>query len=434
VGGFLPQPTESNVAGPTLFDAVVFDLDGTLIATDRFWVQAARVGARRAFDELRIDVELPSTADWMSLVGRPLDQGFVDLFPGLKPEQRRRVQAECVLEEHRLLERGAAALMPGAIELLRSLRERGLRLGVASNCSQAYLEHMLGPALLGPWIDAARCLDSPGVATKADMLAQILESLDTRSAMFVGDRLGDRDAAWANGMPYVQCAFGFSTPAEKFESEARISDLAELEAWIDRRSSSLAAVLQDVASLARRGGLVVGITGPIASGKSLLARDAARSLASSGVPSVVLTLEEVRRASPIDDRDPLTRRYDVDALEHHVLAPRGMGSDVELTLEDGRRLAIPHAAVLLLEGPFLLDPRLAARIDRLVYVAAGDEVVLRRIAARTPHSERARALGAARSEVLPAQRALESHYDPRRIADVWLDGGDPFTLGCDRRA
>ena len=37
------------------FRAALFDLDGTLIATDRFWIQAARVGARRAFQELGLE-------------------------------------------------------------------------------------------------------------------------------------------------------------------------------------------------------------------------------------------------------------------------------------------------------------------------------------------------------------------------------------------
>ena len=37
------------------YDAVLFDLDGTLVATDRFWPQAARAGALLAFEELGLE-------------------------------------------------------------------------------------------------------------------------------------------------------------------------------------------------------------------------------------------------------------------------------------------------------------------------------------------------------------------------------------------
>ena len=58
------------------FDSIVFDLDGTLVATDRFWIPAARAGARRAFEELGLERELPSADQWMSMVGYPLEEGF----------------------------------------------------------------------------------------------------------------------------------------------------------------------------------------------------------------------------------------------------------------------------------------------------------------------------------------------------------------------
>ena len=39
------------------FDAVLFDMDGTLVATDRYWPQAAQEGAIRAFEELGLDAQ-----------------------------------------------------------------------------------------------------------------------------------------------------------------------------------------------------------------------------------------------------------------------------------------------------------------------------------------------------------------------------------------
>src|SRR5690349_20809984 len=83
-------------AQPFLFDAVLFDLDGTLVATDRFWVDAARAGARRAFEELGLERAMPTAAEWMGMVGLPLEQAFDALFTDLDPKARAHVFARCV--------------------------------------------------------------------------------------------------------------------------------------------------------------------------------------------------------------------------------------------------------------------------------------------------------------------------------------------------
>jgi len=210
------------------FEAVLFDLDGTLLATDRFWVPAARVGAKRAFAELGLEHAIPTAEEWMGLVGLPLAEGFDALFADLTPEQRQVVLDRCVEEEHFALEAGRAALLPGALEVLQELRSRGVRTGIASNCSQRYLDAGMVRMGLGQWVDEGRCLDSPGIRNKADMLADLLLSFDTRSAVMVGDRQGDCAAAKANGLPFVLCENGFRQDWERFECEGRIPDLLEL--------------------------------------------------------------------------------------------------------------------------------------------------------------------------------------------------------------
>src|SRR3982751_654182 len=128
---------------PLLFDAVIFDLDGTLVATDRFWVDAARAGARRAFEELGLERAMPAAAEWMAMVGLPLGQAFDALFTDLEPKARAHVFARCVEEETKALSAGQAALIPGVEAMLTELKSRGVRMGVASNCGQAYLDSMM---------------------------------------------------------------------------------------------------------------------------------------------------------------------------------------------------------------------------------------------------------------------------------------------------
>jgi phosphoglycolate phosphatase len=210
------------------YEAVLFDLDGTLVATDRFWVPAARVGAKRAFAELGIERAIPTAKEWMELVGLPLAEGFDALFEDLSALQRRVVLERCEEEEHFALEAGRAALLPGALEVLRELRRRGVKTGIASNCSQRYLDSAMVGLGVAEWVDEGRCLDSPGIRNKGDMLADLLSCFGTRRAVMVGDRQGDCEAAKTNSLPFVLCENGFRPDWERFECEGRVADLLEL--------------------------------------------------------------------------------------------------------------------------------------------------------------------------------------------------------------
>ena len=268
------------------FDAVLFDLDGTLVATDRFWVQAADRGARRAFAERGLTRALPTEADWMSLVGLPLHEGFHALFEDLDEADRAHVLERCLEEERAALKDGGAALLPGAREVLGELRARGVRTGIASNCGAEYLEAMCagrgsGGLGLGALVDEAYCLDTPGIRTKADMLRRLCEVFDTRSAVMVGDRYTDAEAAWTNGLPHVHLVHGFAPEGERIECEARLTGLDQLLARLGRRDDWIDGVLAELGAL-DPGVARIAVLGPELAGKSLFARDAARRLRALG--------------------------------------------------------------------------------------------------------------------------------------------------------
>jgi phosphoglycolate phosphatase len=424
---------------PFPFDVVVFDLDGTLLATDRFWVQAARVGAKRAFRELGIERPMPSAEEWMGLVGLPLAEGFDGLFSDLGVEQRARVLARCVEEEHLSLARGEAALLPGVREALETLRERGVRMGIASNCGKSYLEAALEGLGLCQWIEAARCLDSPGIATKTDMVRDLLWTFGTRSAVMVGDRRGDRDAAHANGLPHLHLSSGFAPAGEVFECEALLGDFLELVPRLEGRGAWLDDVLARVGHRGGGGPRRIGVTGGHAAGKSLLARDLARRLAARGREVSLISLEDFRLpdAAPAGGapEDLPEATFDLDALLEEVLEPHARGEAVQAhrrrVVDDEVRttsVELEPGAVLLLEGPALLHPRLATRLDRVVHVAVDEALALRRVAARDVPLEGAPALERAHRR-LATERAFDLRYPPADRADLLLDGSNPLGPG-----
>ncbi len=400
-----------------LFDAVLFDLDGTLVATDRFWVQAARTAARRAFEDLGLDLEPPSADDWMRIVGLPPEAGFQALFPGCSPREIQGIRAACKEEEHRLIDAGIAALMPGAERVLRELVEGGVRIGIASNCSRSYLERMLAGLGLDAFVEASLCLESEGVRNKPEMLGRLLERFGTRSAIMVGDRIGDREAAWENGLPHVHCSFGFAPAGEIVEAEARIEDLGELPGLLDRRSAWIERALDRCGAFTAEPPFLLGITGEAGSGRSLFARDAARVLRASGIDAGVLDADRFRRPLGPSASGSVEEWYDLDLLEGSVIGPYRAGSGVAS--------GIGSAALLLLEGPFLLDPRLQSRLDRVIHLEVPEPVRWRRLAGRG-RSQGTETLVRFRTDVWPREREHRSRYAPETLADLFLEAETPF--------
>jgi phosphoglycolate phosphatase len=440
VSRYAARPMGAPILLDPLFDAVIFDLDGTLVATDRFWVQAARTGTRQALAQLGIERELPSAGEFARSIGLPPDIAFPALFPDLDATSLELVRGCCLEEERLLLERGAAALMPGARSTLEALKARGVRLGIASMCTGSYLERVIGPLRLDELVEEFRCLDSPGVADKAEMIEQELVAFGTRSAVMVGDRALDREAAWANGLPHIHCAFGRVLPDEGEGAEGVIEDLGELPDRLGARRRWIEAALE-------RAGLfrstlstpfLLGITGPPLSGKGLFARDAARVLAEHAIEVHSVPLDLFRRAGIGLDRlspeEMLAATFDVEALFDEVIEPCRRGEGVQIDRgaldREGRlhpvRIDAPPGASIVLEGPFLADPRLRSRIDRLIHLQAPEPLLLRRAAGREGRNLGLRPLERLRGIELPAHRDFETRFDPARLADLILDASNPL--------
>ncbi|MBL4770182.1 MAG: HAD hydrolase-like protein [Planctomycetes bacterium] len=394
------------------FDAVLFDLDGTLVATDRFWPDAARAGALRAFEALSLERELPTSEQWMSMVGLPLEQGFDQVFDDLDPEQRKVVMDACVEEEDKLLKEGRMGLLPGVQATLQELQDRGVAIGVASNCPQSYLDTMMEAGGLSRWVQEARCLQSPGIRNKADMIEELLIIFQTRSAVMVGDRAGDRLAAWANGLPHVHLTRGYADRGEGRGAEAMLPGMDGLIPRLLMRKAWIASLL-DSLCLGGDSGVLL-ILGPMGAGKTILARDLVRALEARGqaaqrVDAAALFADSLQSLKPeeLEDGD-------------RVLAtvPR---EPLQAALGD----AVPGWKVV--HGAFLQQPWVLRLADRVLHVSTSPEVRARRVHGgalqdRYPRLHREWILGPGAE----LSGALEKRFPAETIAHVRVCGDNPL--------
>ena len=215
----------------TRLDALVFDLDGTLVDTapdlhahlNEMLAELGRPGFE--LDEVR-----PMIGDGARmLLRRGLDASGgmpagVDL-EALFDEFLRRYTA-------RPLRFGAA--FDGVAEALEALDAAGIKLGVCTNKPQAPTDRLLAaldlrrhfPAVIGGDVLAVRKPDPGHLLAVLDRLGA-----EPARALMVGDSANDVQVAEAVGVPCVLVSFGYTqTPARELGAACVIDRMSELAA------------------------------------------------------------------------------------------------------------------------------------------------------------------------------------------------------------
>jgi hypothetical protein len=124
------------------------------------------------------------------------------------------------LKEHRVV-------FPGTHRVLDTLKKRGYRMAVVSNCHTPYLHAVMETQNLARHFEIISCIgDRPGL-TKTSLVKEAVSQLGGEAAV-IGDRYYDIDAAIANNLPSVGALYGYGSREELSESSTWVSDIREL--------------------------------------------------------------------------------------------------------------------------------------------------------------------------------------------------------------
>lgn len=211
------------------FDAVVFDLDGTLVDT----APDILAYLNEMLDELdrpglEIDASRPMIGDGVrSLLIRGLKAS------GGVPEG---LDIDALFD--RFLERYTAAPVrtcrpyPGMVEALEELTRAGVLLGVCTNKPQAPTDRLLSRLDLNHFFGAVIGGDAlPSKKPDPDHLLTVLNRLSVcyRRAALIGDSETDLKTARALGMPCILVSFGYTaTPARELGADYVIDHADDL--------------------------------------------------------------------------------------------------------------------------------------------------------------------------------------------------------------
>ena len=189
---------------------IIFDLDGTLINTIDDLGQACNYAlAACGFPTHKIE-------DYPRIVGN----GINKLIERALPEKLRQEETVMQVREYFVPyydEHNCDYTRPyeGIPQLLKTLKEQGHYLAVASNKYQVATEKIV--AQLFPGIFDIVLGERENIARKPDpqivydILSTLNTQLSTTNCLYIGDSLVDAQTAKAANLPFVACTWGFCT-------------------------------------------------------------------------------------------------------------------------------------------------------------------------------------------------------------------------------
>ena len=188
------------------YDAVVFDLDGTLFDAEEGIVSSVV----KAMKEMGL--EIPQGAQLRQVVGPPLRYSFHDLLN--VPSERLDEAADRYAHIFRSEGMYRYSVYPGIRTMLRVLKENGIYVALASSKPRDLCEHILRHYGLRHFFDRVIGeTDSHAKLGKPEMIRRALPEHYERAAM-VGDRLYDMEGAKAAGVDGVGAVYGCGSMEE----------------------------------------------------------------------------------------------------------------------------------------------------------------------------------------------------------------------------
>lgn len=210
-------------------EAMIFDLDGTLFQTETLLLPAYHA----CFDQMRSEGvfqgETPPEERILGSLGMLLEDIWKNVMPEEPVETHQR--ADVLLLQHQMegLKQGVGAMYEDVEDTLRALRDKGVKLFVASNGLEDYVKKVIEHKGLAPLFEELYSAGEYETRSKVDLVRILLDKHGVSSAWMVGDRSSDVEAGKKNGLTVVGCDYaGFRKSGELDGADIRITSFGEL--------------------------------------------------------------------------------------------------------------------------------------------------------------------------------------------------------------
>ena len=207
-----------------MYRYVLFDFDGTVFDT----VEGITKCVRYAINKLGLDAELN---ELRCFAGPPLGLTFMEKY-GFDEDEAKRAVAD-YRERYVPIGLYECSVFPGMRELLISLREQGVRLGIATLKPLYMARTLLEKENMLQLFDVSCGADPDKMhETKAEILSRAMAELgaDAENTVYVGDTKFDVRGAHECGVKCIGADYGYAADGELTEAGADwlVSSVEEL--------------------------------------------------------------------------------------------------------------------------------------------------------------------------------------------------------------
>ncbi|MCK4359217.1 MAG: HAD family hydrolase [Candidatus Cloacimonetes bacterium] len=210
-------------------DTIIFDMDGTLLQSDTYCVDAIQKAIRDVYTKHKINAKIPSPQTILKEVGKPSRQFYLDILPKKFSYLIDEIQIGIRKNESEALRNGKGKLFDETIETLQYLKSKGFNLVLVSNCSSFYFNTVLEVFHLDEYMDKTQCIGDKKGLTKSKIVANLITDLNSHCAVIVGDRFYDIEAGKENGCITIGCLYGYGNKSELKEADFLIDDISQLK-------------------------------------------------------------------------------------------------------------------------------------------------------------------------------------------------------------
>ena len=205
-------------------DAVIFDVDGTLWDTTDLVAEAWN----KAVAEFGIRRTEPITGDILKReFGKPMNVIMENLFPGVTAQAIPELMKLYSKYEYEFLESCEDELLyPGVVEVFETLSKK-CKVGIVSNCQPGYIQLFLEKYKLGHCVVDTECHGAT-LLSKGENIKLLMERNGIENAIYIGDTIGDYNAAMYAGIPFVFAKYGFGEVEEPYKAIDDIRQVLEL--------------------------------------------------------------------------------------------------------------------------------------------------------------------------------------------------------------
>lgn len=208
---------------------ILFDLDGTLYSSREILPTAYQQGIK-VFNESqdRHEVDVPTEEQIFNQVGKPVDEIYANLFPGVDEDLRSDLQRSIFSTLLEKIQNRQGRLYEGVKDVLNRLNSKR-KLCMITNAQQAYMEAVVDAHSLEPFFMAQLCNDDAPNGKKSQNVDALLNQFGASPSdtLLVGDRASDRKAAEKHDVQFVGCEYGYGRK-ELFSDTNSIERFTEL--------------------------------------------------------------------------------------------------------------------------------------------------------------------------------------------------------------